>query len=415
MIYVAVVFWICLSVVFYTYAGYGLLVFVLVKIKEKCGKRKRRSIPSASDMPAMTLVIAAYNELPYLEEKISNCMELRYPYGKLKILWVTDGTDDGSEKRLSDIAADNADSRANGAKIPEIKAIHQPDRRGKTAALNRALKYVDTPLVVFSDANAMLCSEALAEIAAEFADERVGCVSGEKRVSSEAGAAGDAAGTEGLYWKYESFLKDMDYRLYSAVGAAGELFAARTSLLEPLPEDTLLDDFMMSMRIAMKGYKIAYCRNACAVEGNSANMFEEGKRKVRIAAGGLQSIARLSPLLNIFKYGMLSFQYISHRVLRWSVTPACLPVMFIANAILAFCGHSSGFSGVSVKIYFWLFICQVAFYICALAGAVCSRAGKKNKILYAAYYFLFMNYNVMRAFFYSGNKGGVWKKSGRAR
>lgn len=109
--------------------------------------------------------------------------------------------------------------------------------------------------------------------------------------------------------------------MYSAVGAAGELFAIRTELFTPMPEDTLLDDFILSLRIAMQGYKIAYCDKAYAIESGSMDMHEEQKRKVRIAAGGLQSIARLKELLNLFKYGTLSFQYISHRVLRWSVTP----------------------------------------------------------------------------------------------
>lgn len=116
-------------------------------------------------------------------------------------------------------------------------------------------------------------------------------MAGEKRVA-DAGGAG-AAATEGVYWKYESKLKELDYRLYSAVGAAGELFAVRRGLWQTLPEDTLLDDFVCSMLIASQGYKIAYCKEAYALETPSADMGEEGKRKKRSRPGGLQSVWRL--------------------------------------------------------------------------------------------------------------------------
>ena len=115
-------------------------------------------------------------------------------------------------------------------------------------------------------------------------------------------------------------MKRWDSELCTAVGAAGELFAIKRELFEKLETDTLLDDFVMSMRIAAKGYKIEYCSKAYAVENGSINMKEEEKRKIRIAAGGLQSIWRLRYLLNVFKYGIVSFQYISHRVLRWTIT-----------------------------------------------------------------------------------------------
>lgn len=145
---------------------------------------------------------------------------------------------------------------------------------------------------------------------------------------------GAAAGGEGLYWRYESTLKALDARLYSAVGAAGELFAVRRELFEEMERDTLLDDFVLSLRIAMKGYLIAYCSDAYAIESGSADMREEQKRKVRIAAGGLQSIWRLKPLLNPMRYGVLSFQYISHRVLRWSLTPILMFALLPLNIIL---------------------------------------------------------------------------------
>lgn len=137
----------------------------------------------------------------------------------------------------------------------------------------------------------MLNTDAIKEIVHSFSNPEVGCVAGEKRVDTQS-AQGATAG-EGIYWRYESALKDLDDRLYSAVGAAGELFAIQTCLFEQMPADTLLDDFILSLRIAAKGYKIAYCKEAYATETASLNMKEEEKRKIRIAAGGLQPSAVL--------------------------------------------------------------------------------------------------------------------------
>ncbi len=160
-------------------------------------------------------------------------------------------------------------------------------------------------------------------------------MAGEKRIAVQS-KDNAASGGEGLYWKYESTLKALDARLYSAVGAAGELFAVRRELFEEMRTDTLLDDFILSLRIVMQGHTIAYCANAYAVESGSADMREEEKRKVRIAAGGVQSIWRLRPLLNPFRYGTFCFQYISHRVLRWSLTPILLFLLLPLNTILIF-------------------------------------------------------------------------------
>ena len=178
--------------------------------------------------------------------------------------------------------------------------------------------------------------------------------------------------TEGLYWRYESALKDLDARLYSAVGAAGELFAIRTELYEEMKADTLLDDFVLSLRIVMRGYTIAYRRDAYATEGGSADIGEERKRKVRIAAGGLQSIARLTPLLNPFRYGVFAFQYVSHRVLRWSLTPVLLFALLPLNTVLLF-------SPQHPLLYAVLWLLQALFYLAASWGNYLAGRNIRNK------------------------------------
>lgn len=381
-------FWISIFIVFYTYLGYGMLLYLLVKIKELIKKPVPKELPTP--LPDVTLFIAAFNEEDIVHKKMENCRALSYPANKLKIMWVTDGTTDRTNQLL--------------AEYKDVKILFHPARKGKTAALNRGMQYVNTPLVVFTDANTMLNKEAIREIVRQFSDPKVGCVAGEKRVEIHT-AQGATAG-EGIYWKYESALKRLDDRLYSAVGAAGELFAIRSELFQKMPSDTLLDDFILSLRIAQQGYKIAYCKEAYATETASLNMKEEEKRKVRITAGGLQSIWRLRSLFNIFRYPVLSFQYISHRVLRWTVTPFALFLLYPLNIVLAWSGSS---------IYIIFLLLQTLFYILAFIGYKMEQKNIRNKLLFVPYYFSFMNINVLKGIHYlSVNKGnGSWTKAKR--
>lgn len=393
MRYLEILFWFCFIIVFYTYLGYGILLYLLVKIKELFIKPEQIKKSETDQFPEVTLFIAAFNEEAIVKEKMENCRELDYPIEKLKIMWVTDGSNDKTNDLL------NA--------YPEVTVQYQLERQGKTAALNRGMKFVTSPIVVFTDANTMVNREAIREIVRKFSDLKVGCVAGEKRIASKEKDAA-AGGGEGIYWKYESALKELDSRLYSAVGAAGELFAIRRELFETMEKDTLLDDFILSLRIAQKGYKISYCKEAYAIESASANMQEEEKRKVRISAGGLQSIWRLRSLLNIFRYGSLSFQYISHRVLRWSITPILLFLMLPLNVLLKIKIQTEGYS--------LFLILQLMFYAAALWGYYLSTRQIKNKLLFIPYYFLFMNINVVKGFFYLKNKknSGIWEKAKRS-
>lgn len=391
-----IIFWISLSIVFYTYIGYGILLYVLVRIKEYFRKTPTPPLPADNRLPELTLFIAAYNEEDVVDEKMRNCLALDYPADKLHILWITDGSNDRTRERLSH--------------WPQATVLYQPLRLGKTAALNRGMRFVSTPLVVFTDANTYLNREALREIVHAFANPRVGCVAGEKRIAVQV-KDNAASGGEGLYWKYESALKKLDARLYSAVGAAGELFAIRRELFEEMPADTLLDDFILSLRIVMRGYTIAYRADAYATESGSADMREEEKRKVRIAAGGLQSVWRLRTLLNPFRYGIFSFQYISHRVLRWSLTPILLFLLLPLNTVLIFTTEHP-------LPYAFIWLLQTLFYLMGSWGYYLSSRHIKNKILFIPYYFLFMNINVIRGFGYlckrRGQAGGAWEKARRA-
>ena len=388
-----ILFWLCLFIVFYTYIGYGLLLYVILSVRRIVwGKRRESAVGSDDELPPMTLMICAYNEEEIVREKMENIRQLDYPREKLCIMWVTDGSDDHSNDLLRE--------------YPEVTLVYSPERRGKAAAMQHGLRENKAPFVIFTDANTMLNANAIREIARLFMEENVGCVSGEKRVASRVEGQAAAEG-EGLYWKYESTLKRWDSELYSAMGAAGELFAVRMSDYREAPSNALLDDFMMSMLILADGHRIAYTSEAYAMEYGSANMAEESKRKRRIAAGGLQSIWWLRRLMNPLRYPVVSFQFISHRVLRWSLTPFCLLAIIPLNIILAASTHA--------LVYWVILTMQILFYGAAAGGCIAARLGRKSKLLNVPYYFLFMNINVFRGIAYlrTHRHSGTWEKAKR--
>ncbi len=397
MLTIKILFWILLFVIFYAYLGYGIVLFILVKIKRLFFRKKSQA---ATDYePDVTLFVAAYNEKDYVDAKVSNSLELEYPHEKVHQVWVTDGSNDGTPDLLQKY------------KDQGVEVYHEDARGGKIGAMNRGIQFVKTPIVIFSDGNTMLGKESIRRIVNLFADPKVGCVSGEKRIFNK--DKDSAAATEGIYWKYESKLKKWDAELYSVVGAAGELFAIRTELFEKVEKDTLLDDLIISLRIAMKGKTIQYDPEAYAIESPSANVKEELKRKIRIAAGGIQSIVRLKPLLNIFKYGILSFQFISHRVLRWTLAPLSLPFIFLFNFYLAW---QAGFANYS-NIYTLLFYAQLLFYIMALSGWYLENRKISLKILFVPYYFFVMNYAVFAGInrYFKGQQSVNWERAKRGK
>jgi biofilm PGA synthesis N-glycosyltransferase PgaC len=388
MYYALYAFWISSIILIYTYLGYGVLVFLLTKWK----KTRIPQETSHMDLPHVTYIIAAYNESAYILAKIYNTLELDYPREKLDVFVVTDGSTDLSPDMVS--------------RFDNIRLFHQPERKGKIHAVNRVMHKVDTPIVVFSDANTVLNSKALKYMVSHYQDPQVGGVSGEKIIVDLAtdGAAGSG---EGLYWKYESLLKKLDSRLYSMVGSAGELFSIRTQLYEAPPDNMIIEDFFISLKIVANGSRFAYEPRALATETASATVKDEWKRKVRISAGGLQAISKLVMLLNPFRFGVVTFQYISHRVLRWTLAPLALLVAFISNAYLAYIG---------LPIYQVLLVSQVSFYLLAGLGYVYRNQKVAIKGFFVPFYFTIMNASVYAGFFrfLFGRQSVLWEKTNRA-
>ncbi len=387
---IEIIFWIALFIIFYTYLGYGILLYGLVKIKRVLVS-KTPSQYRFKDLPPVTLIVACYNEADILDEKVANTLKLAYPKDKLTIFFVTDGSNDNSQEVL--------------AKYLNIQVFHESKRSGKVVAVNRVMDFVKTPIVAFCDANTYLNEEAMVNLVRHYKDTNVGAVAGEKTIYQ--GDKENAAGSgEGAYWRYESALKRMDSELGTVVGAAGELFSVRTELFEKVAHNIIIEDFYLSMRIVQKGYRVVYEPEAYAMETGSASVKEEEKRKIRIAAGGIQSIIKLLPLLNFLKYGVVTFQYVSHRVLRWTLTPLLLPVVFILNYQLL---------GIQF-LYDLLFLAQLAFYMASMVGFILKGKKVKIKSVFIPYYFTFMNWAVYRGFFryVGGKQSAVWEKAKRA-
>lgn len=362
-----ILFWTFFSIIVYSYLGYPLLIYLLSSLVKLYSKPKEDL--NETFEPEVTLFIAAYNEIDFVDKKVANSSELNYPKEKLHQIWVTDGSTDGTPDALR--------------KYNHIKVLHEDVRNGKIGAIQRGIKWVNTPIVIFSDANSILNKNAIQTIVAAFSQPKVGCVTGEKRIAIQ--QKDDAVNFgEGIYWKYESFLKKNESVINSALGAVGELFAIRTNLFETIEPDTILDDFIISLRIALKGHKIKYCPDAYAIESASINIKEELKRKTRIAYGGFQALGRLPQLFNLLKFPLLSFQYISHKVLRWIFVPFSFLFLFMVNLFIAYFENGVGF-------YSYIFYIQLLYYLLVVAGVVLQSKKTNLKFIFVPYYLFIMN------------------------
>lgn len=375
------------GIIFFNYAGYAIIAGIIAKLFAQ----KKPAVDTIYQ-PNLSFIVAAYNEEDIIEDKILNTLALDYPANKIELLFITDGSTDQTNEIIS--------------RYSQVKLLFQPERKGKSAALNRVVESASHEILVFSDANTFLNPEALGLMMQHYADPRTGGVSGEKKVKS---LAKSNANSEGLYWKYESLLKKIDSAFYSLVGAAGELFSVRKSLYVPVAENVLLDDFVISMRVVTEGFKVKYEPAAYGAELGSAGISEEEKRKVRIAMGGFQAMKEFRHLYRFWKTPRLSYLYISHRVLRWAVTPFCLPLLLIINIIAVIMGTS--------PLFVVLLAAQLLFYLSALIGYGLYKKGIKISIFNICYYFVFMNISVIKGFIkYLDRKNvvsGAWEKSKR--
>lgn len=378
------IFWISAAVFLYTYIGYPILLRLL---KRKNGFQKH----TRQDLPTVTVLIAAYNEEGVIRKKIENTLFLSYPTELLNVVVVADGSADATTAIVKSFS--------------NVTLLYESERKGKSAAINRALGQIHSDIVVMTDANCFLASGTLEAMIPCFSDTTVGAVAGSKKVVASDRGMSDG---EGIYWKYESSLKQLESDFFSVIGAAGELVAFRRVYYRPIPAAAITDDFYLSLSINLQGKRVVYASEAMGVEAASLNLKDEWNRKVRIAAGGIQSLFYFTQALNPLRYPRLAFQFISHRFFRWVLAAPALIIILLSNVFLSRAGAGI-FYTVSLAL-------QLAFYLFALLGYLFHDRAFKIKWLQLPFYFVMMHaaQPVGAIRYFSGKQTAIWKKAQRA-
>lgn len=382
-----ILFWASFGLTVYAYAGYALSIWALSRVFG--------SIPTpppipADGLPLATLLIAAYNEASFIAARVENAKALIYPGDRLKVVVASDGSSDGTPE----IARSHADG--------QVRILDYPDRRGKSAVLNATIAGLTTDLVILSDANTFNDPDAATNLARWFADPSVVSVVGKLILTDPA----TGANADSLYWKYETFLKTCEGRLGGLLGANGAIYAIRRDRYVPIPDNTIVDDFVIPLLAKQKhGGRIVYDTSAIAREETPASLGSEFHRRARIGAGGFQAIGLLWRLLDP-RRGWVAFTFASHKVLRW-ICPAFLIGCLLSNiAIVALGGP---------VIYGYLLAGQGLFYAMAGLASYVPPKIKVLKPLRLASMFTGMNAALLVGFFrwLRGSQGGAWRRTER--
>jgi cellulose synthase/poly-beta-1,6-N-acetylglucosamine synthase-like glycosyltransferase len=353
-----VTFWVALLLLLYSYLGYPVLIGAWARFRP-------RPATKSAFLPRVTIVVVAHNEAERIEARIDNLRGLDYPKGSLEILIVSDGSTDDTVER--------ARARAPaGMQVTSFLA-----RRGKPAVLNEIVPRSRGDIVVLGDARQRFDPGAVRALVALFADPEVGAVSGDL-ILSENGRGTAVGQGVGAYRRYESFVRRSESRVGSTVGATGAIYAIRRILFPPLPEDTILDDVLIPMRIARRGYRVLFEPAARAFDRAPATAREEFGRKARTLAGNFQLLFRERWLLNPLG-NRLWLQTVSHKGLRL-LGPGLLIAAFTSNLFL-----------IGRPAYLLAFLAQAIFYAGALLGGVSRRGRRPFLLLSLPYTFCLVN------------------------
>lgn len=367
MLAIEIWFWVLVGVLVYLYVGYPLVLLLF------CGIRRRKGSIAPGYAPSVSLIIAAYNEEAVIAEKIENSLALDYPGEKLEIIVFSDASSD----RTDDIVTRFAD---RGVKLLRIEG-----RKGKTHCQNEAVRVAQGEVLVFSDANSMYEPQAIHKLVQHFADERVGCVSGELRYHS----GEEAVEGERTYWRYEQLLKKLESSVSSLVGANGSVYAIRRSLYRPL-RATAASDFVEPLKIVQERRQVVYEPAAVAWESTAEGASAEYRRRVRIVGQAVRSLLEdryLLLLVNPLRYGVFALQLSSHKILRW------LSGLFLILALalnIPLVGYS--------LVYAITMAGQGLFYLLAAWGLAYEVSQKRAapRLPHIAYYFCLSCYGMLR-------------------
>lgn len=371
----------CMALVIYHYVGYPLAVIGLARL------RSNEPPAPPAEWPSIDLVIAAYDEESVIDDKLRNALSLDYPADRLRIYVVTDGSSD----RTPDIVGTYA--------YRGVICLHEPERRGKANALNRAVAAGNGEIVVLSDANNRYSTDSLRILASRFARASIGGVTGAKKVIADADRM--ASTGDGLYWRYESRIKEAESELGGTVTGDGEIFAVRRRLFAPIPAGVVNDDMYITLRLVASGHQVAYEPRAVASEEGSLTIGEDFAVKVRMIAGGLRGA--LTDWRVTLCSGWFAVRFISHKLLRW-LMPLLLAGILLANLAV-----------LEEPVYQALLAAQLLFYATAFVGWVMQFRGSSALLWYVPFYFVAMNMAAAAGIwrFLRGGQSPLWAKARR--
>jgi cellulose synthase/poly-beta-1,6-N-acetylglucosamine synthase-like glycosyltransferase len=366
----------------YTYFGYPATLFCWSKINTV-------SLSKGPITPSVTLLICAYNEEQVIEQKIINSFEITYPSEKLTIAIASDGSSDRTNEIVSRYENEN------------LLFFNFPERQGKIGVINAVVPQLDTEIIIFSDANTMYAPDAINKLVRNFNDPKVGAVSADVILHNEKTSFGQS---ESLYYTYERWIQQKETEIWSIIGADGGMYAIRRELFTAPSPNIILDDFVISMNVALGGHRVVYEPEAFGYEKGTVSHRIEFLRKSRVIAGAIQSVKQCEGVPSTSQI-ILLFCYLSHKFLRWMV-PLLLVLIFLLNFHLAL-----NFPGVLYKVTAAL---QLSFYLSAAFGYFL-RDIQFTSILAVPFYFCLENgaalYGIYKGLF---NKQPVtWKKFDR--
>lgn len=386
------VFWLAAGSIVYTYVGYPVLLIVLSSLRQLrsdwryLANGRTRRAESAEALPTVAVLVAAYNEQRHIEERIRNLLGLDYPPERLRIYVGSDGSDDATEALVAPFVGERVVWRGFR------------ERRGKPSVINDLAALATEDVLVFTDANTSFAPDAVRRLVRHLDDPRVGCVSGELRLVAGEGSENP----DHVYWRYERLLKYFEGRLGALLGANGGVYAVRRAQYRPIPPNTIVDDFWISMELVRDGYRCVYDPEAIAWEEVPPRIGDEFRRRVRIGIGNYQALRRFAPLLDP-RRGMVALAFFSHKVLRWLV-PHCMVAAALANVAL-----------IGTPLYAGLALAQVVFYVLAWYGYRRSLNGQAPAPLRIPLFLVSMNLALLVGFwkFLAGRYSGAWARTAR--
>jgi cellulose synthase/poly-beta-1,6-N-acetylglucosamine synthase-like glycosyltransferase len=360
------IFWLALGLVCYAYILYPAALWAVCRIARRAGGKrasgKRRRAPALPfDCPTVSLVVPAFNEEKDLPAKLSNLDEIDYRRDRMEVIFVSDGSTDGTDALLAGVCR------------PRFRFFRLPSRQGKPGALNRAAAAARGDILVFSDASTILAPDAVRNLVRHFGDPTVGVVCGALGFSRTE----ESAETEGVYWTYETALRRMEARIGATLTASGAIYAVRRACFRPLAPDTILEDFLVPMTARRLGYRVLYDPEARARDTAAATVGGEFTRRARLAAGSFRALVPLTRAA--LSSPAVFWAFLSHKLLRWLV-----PVFLVALAVTSVALRAKPVYGFALAL-------QAAFYLWALAGLVFRERLRKVRFALVGYFLVAMN------------------------